>query len=173
MTLNRMSIWWITASERSEGGWHWNNFFAYKGGSHGWGGKDWIKSTSSHRCIRRMKKGDILVAYQTKQGLLGMVTLNSNGYQENTGDPFNMFDISSSPRLMFKQEIPLRAIQLLPHSKPNFGFLNSPMGTAFEVHQKGFDRLLGLVLAYNPTQAKQLAAFLRKTRAKVPYRLSR
>jgi len=163
-----MRYWWVSASEHSGGGWHWDDFFDEPRRML-WGGPKWIRSPLSYKHIRRMRRGDIVVAYQAREGIAGLAVLDSDGYQcEPTGN-FDIFDLAARPVFVAKQRVPLAAVRLLPEADVSFEFLRVLQGTVFEVKARGFDGLLGLLLAFNPGQARRLASFLSKARAKVPY----
>ena len=166
-----MHYWWVSASEHSEGGWHWNRFFGNPRRGGRWGGPEWIRSPLSHKHIRRMRRGDIVVAYQAREGIAGLAVLASDGYQSSTGADFDIFDLAARPIIAVKQRIPLDAVRNLPHSKQSFQFVRVLRGTVFEVRSDGFGRLLGLLLAYNPGQARQMSSFISKAKVPVPYRV--
>ncbi len=166
-----MKSWWVTGSEGSEGGYHWNSYLTSSGGEYEWGGAKWIKSPHSFTCIEEMRKGDVIVAYQASEGILGLGLLSGDGYQEKTEGPYNIFPLSSS-KLRLKEQIPLDAIRALPHARSSFEFLAVLRGSVFKIEKKGFDRLIGLLLAYNPSQHKQIRSFLQKAKAELPYKIA-
>ena len=167
-----MKIWWVIASEYSEGGWHWGIFFRRPSHGKSWGGPEWIRSSLSHTHIRRMRKGDLVIAYQAKEGVAGLAQLASDGYQTRTAGPHDLFDLSSTVMLPLRQVIPLVAIKALPHATSTFEFLRVLRGTVFRVEVKGFQRLVGLLLAYNPEQVRLLSAFLSHSGAPSPFRIT-
>jgi EVE domain len=164
-----MNVWWVTASERSEGGWHWGYFFSRPTQGHDWGGPEWIRSHISFARIRRMRRGDVIIAYQAGEGIVGMATLAEDGDQSSPGSPYDTFHLKAAPIIRLNVPVPFDALKLLPHAPSNFEFVRARRGTVFSVQQKGFSRLLGLLLAFNPTQGAKLGAFLPATRATIPY----
>ena len=157
-----MQYWWVTASERGDRPWHWEEFFENPRPPRNfrWGHN--IQSRSSFKCIEAMAKGDVVVAYQAGEGVLGLATLASEGWQESEGGPYNRFDLDWRPdrflRLQFL--VPLKAIKELPDAKDHFGFVPNPRGTVFEVTSEGFGELLRLALEANPGQSRELRSFL-------------
>src|SRR5712691_1879287 len=165
-----MRYWWVSASQSSEGGWHWGFFFENPRSGKRWGGPAWIRSPLSHKHIRRMRQGDVVIAYQAKEGIAGLALLASDGYQSSTGADYDIFDLAPRPLLRLKQRVPLEAVRILPHSRTTIQFVSVLRGTVFRVEPAGFARILGLLLAFNPGQARQTAAFLLKAKVNVPYR---
>ena len=166
-----MKCWWVSASEHSEGGWHWGYYFSNRAAGNRWGGPDWIRSNLSHKHIRRMRARDVVVAYQAQEGVVGLALLSSDGYQSSTGGDFDMFDLAARPKVALKQCIPLATVRTLPHARQSFQFVRALRGTVFEIKPAGFERLVGLILAFNPGQARQIGSFLSKAKVKVPYRI--
>jgi len=167
-----MRYWWVSASENSEGGWHWGYFFQNPRSGKRWGGPEWIRSTLSHKNIRRIRQGDLVTAYQAKEGIVGLARFASDGYQSTTGADYDMFDLDRQPVLALKLRVPLDTVRMLPHSKTTIQFVRVLRGTVFEVKALGFERIVGLLLTFNPGQARQIATFLSKTKVKLPYRIA-
>jgi len=98
----KANVWLVVASERIKGkqeGWHWDDFFLrrheWSPAEFSWGGYEWIRSPLSLKCIREMKRGDIVVAYQAGEGIVGLCALASDGYEEVPGSgDLNTFDLA-------------------------------------------------------------------------------
>jgi len=116
-----------------------------------------------------MRRGDVIIAYQAGEGIVGMATLAEDGDQSSPGSPYDTFHLKAAPIIRLNVPVPFDALKLLPHAPSNFEFVRARRGTVFSVQRKGFSRLLGLLLAFNPTQGAKLGAFLRATRATIPY----
>lgn len=49
-------------------GWHFESYFRYRGRqAYPMGGREWIRSPSSSACLRRVRRGDLFVCYQTDE----------------------------------------------------------------------------------------------------------
>jgi hypothetical protein len=152
--------WWVVASAAA-GGWHWRDFFrdpAEEGRN--WGGREWIRSPVSWARIREMHRGDIVVAYQAGEGVIGLARLASDGYPEVPGGPCDTFDLAPAPLLLLREPIPLTLIRQIPRARSYFEFLRLHHGTVFRITAEGLAALLRLIRALNPEQAEGLDAFL-------------
>jgi len=158
------NCWWITASERDpEHGWHWDNFLKNPNDPRqpiDWGGPEWIKSSVSFVRIQEMRKGDIIVAYQAGEGIVGFASLASNGYQHIEGGDFDTFDLDPSHTIRFISPIPYPVISQLPEAAEQFEFVKIKQGTVFRVSQMGFDAVVNFALAFNPAQENSIRNFL-------------
>ncbi|WP_448593453.1 hypothetical protein [Thermoflexus hugenholtzii] len=153
--------WWVVASAAASD-WHWRDFFrdpAEEGRN--WGGREWIRSPLSWARIREMRRGDIVVAYQAGEGVIGLARLASDGYPEVPGGPYDTFDLAPAPLLLLHEPIPLALIRQIPGARSHFEFLRLHHGTVFRITPEGLEALLRLIRALNPEQAADLDAFLR------------
>lgn len=152
--------WWVVASA-SAGDWHWRDFFRNPvEEGRNWGGREWIRSPVSWARIREMRKGDIVVAYQAGEGILGLARLASDGYPESPGGPYDTFDLAPSPIVRLEEPIPLFLVRQLPEARRHFEFLRIHHGTVFRITPEGFQALLHLIRALNPQQEPEIQAFL-------------
>jgi len=119
-----------------------------------------IKSRLSHKNIKEMRKGDIIVAYQASEGVVGLVYLDSGGYPGVKGGKYNMFDMKSSPIVRLKQPVPLSAISDLLNAREHFEFVRVRLGTVFKVSPEGFEMIVELMVRHNPKQSKEIYEFL-------------
>ncbi len=153
-------VWWVVASA-SAGRWHWRDFFqnpAEEGQN--WGGREWIRSPVSWARIREMRKGDIVVAYQAGEGIIGLARLASDGYPEVEGGPCDTFDLAPAPIVWLHEPVPLFLVRQIPRARLHFEFLRIHHGTVFRITPEGFEALLRLIRSLNPEQAEELQAFL-------------
>lgn len=161
-----MNYWWIVASENtSDGGWHWDNFFDHsfkKGDVSPWGGADWIRSTSSHKKIKNMRKGDIVVAHQGGEGVLGLIYLADDGKWNKHENQYDSFVLKTSPIVYFDNPIPFKLIKELPDAAQHFEFVKFHQGTVFTMTSEGFKMLTDLAAELNPSQIKEMESFLAK-----------
>jgi len=157
-----MQYWWVTASERGDRPWHWDEFFEEPEAreNYRWGAQ--IQSPSSFKCIEAMAKGDVVVAYQAGKGVVGLAILASEGCRESEGGPYNRFDLRRDRRSFLPLQAPVsyQAVKGLPDTREHFGFVRCTLGTVFKVTPEGFSNLLRLALEANPGQAGKLRSFL-------------
>lgn len=168
MTVHRPRTWWVVASAAASD-WHWRDFFRNPADPEqgvNWGGREWIRSPASWARIREMRQGDIVVAYQAGEGVVGFARLASDGYAEEAGGPYNTFDLAPAPAVGLHEPIPLFWIRQIPRAREHFEFLRFHHGTVFRVSPEGLEALLRLARALNPEQAEELEAF--RTRAPDP-----
>lgn len=159
-----IQYWWVNASNHSTQPWHWRKFFLKPKPKQGYeyGGTNWIKSSTSHNRINNMRKGDIVIAFQTGEGIVGLALLASNGYQSERGGNYDNFKLSSSPTVWLNHLIPYSQIKKLPNASNHIEFAGGvKQGTVFTVDQIGFDKIIELVLKANPDQRKEISVFFR------------
>jgi hypothetical protein len=157
-----IQYWWVNATDQSEQPWHWRNFFEKPRPKQGYeyGGTNWIKSPTSLGRIKNMRKGDIVIAYQAGEGIIGLAFLASNGYQTKRGGNYDNFRISSAPTVWLDHPISYSQIKKLPNAGDNIEFAGGvKQGTVFAVNQTGFGQIIELMLETNPRQRKEISAF--------------
>lgn len=161
-----MNYWWVVANDRDpEHGWHWNRFFSEPlvgGKKYPWGGADWIKSHASQSRIEQMRKGDLVLAYQASQGVVGFVYLATNGFSSELNGRYDSFNLEPSSFVVLNNPIPLSTIRELPSAGEHFEFVNFHQGTVFRSTSEGFAMLLHPVLDENKRQKKEIQRFLSK-----------
>lgn len=118
-----------------------------------------------------MRIGDVVIAYQAREGVSGLARLASDGYQTRSGGAYDLFDLASRPIVSLRQPPPLEVIRKLPHADSSFEFVRMLRGTVFKVAPIGLIRLIALILAFNPTQARQIRSFVSRARLDMPYRI--
>ncbi len=154
-----MKTWWIVANDSpssKKGGWHWKQFFASAlrtSRPYWWGGSDWIRSGPSLALIREMRKGDLIVAYQAKVGIIGFARLASNGYSKHDGSLPDCFDLSTRGAVKLATPIPLSAVRALPDARDDIGFVKFQQSTVHRVSPQGRRRLGLLAGAFDPRVA--------------------
>jgi hypothetical protein len=160
------NFWWVTARKQADRkGWHWDQYFGSRGDpaqAYDWGGPEWIRSPLSFANIKRMRIGDIVVAYQSGEGILGLVRLASAGYQHEVGRHFDTFNLDRRHNIRLGSPIPLQVIRALPNAKQSFQFLKVGRGTVFAIERMGFGRLSRLMTAFNMEIEDQIIHFLSK-----------
>jgi predicted RNA-binding protein with PUA-like domain len=158
----KKQYWWVTASERNpRHRWHWDEFFQHPM-LFDWGGQDWIKSKMSHARIEEMNAGDIIVAYQANEGIVGLACLDSGGYRGNGGRSpyFDTFDLKRKPIVRLDHSVIFRDVRDLPDAKNNFEFCKVKQGTVFRITITGFNQVLHLMMKSNPGKKNAIRAVL-------------
>jgi len=158
--------WWVTASNKNrKRPWHWKEFFEDYDNpeqSYNWGGRNWINSPISFACIEEMREGNIIVAYQAGEGIVGLVLLDSDGYPDKEGGKHNTFNLRPTPHLRLSQPAPYSSIRDLPNAGEHIEFVGATwkQRTVFRISPKGFDMILQSILKFNPHQSGEVQDFL-------------
>ncbi len=165
MHMASFNAWLVVANERIKGkseGWHWDDFFLHRHewapSEFSWGGYEWIRSPLSLKCIREMKRGDIVIAYQANEGILGLCALASGGYEEVPGSgDVNTFDLAPEPALRLKKPVPLARLKGDARTSPLFKQLQGSVFKATEF----WEALKEHILTINPHLDSALKRFER------------
>ena len=158
--------WWITASDKDPShGWNWRQFFEAPYDPKqclDFGGPDWIRSPVSRARVREMCKGDIVVAYQAAEGIVGFVYLASDGYPQAPGGMHDSFDLRSKPTVWLKEPVPFQIVRELPDAREDIEFVRARVkqGTVFRITERGFDGIVKMARSFNPSQAGEIRRFL-------------
>ena len=156
--------WWVIASLKDpKHGWNWQWFFRSPTNTKqnlNWGGPNWIRSTISFKRIRQMREGDIVVAYQAGEGVVGLARLARSGYRSQLDGEFDTFDLCSRPTVWLRNPIPFSIIKVLPQAEGEIEFVKILRGTVFAIEGNGFARLIHLVRAFNPGLNRKIDQFL-------------
>ncbi len=160
-----INYWWITASERNpKQSWHWRYYFENPSdptNHNDFGGPKWIKSKVSFARIKEMCAGDVVVAYQAGEGVVGLAYIASEGYPHVESGNYDTFDLKPKPTVWLDEPIPLELIRELSDAKRNFEFLRVLRGSVFRVSERGFDALIEMIKSFSPAQQKAITRFLR------------
>ncbi len=163
---NVIQYWWVTASDKNRvHPWHWRQFFEDSDNPaqrYDWGGPDWINSWVSFARIREMRAGDVVVAYQADEGVVGLVYLASPGYQHFDEGNYDTFDLASTPHAWLTQPVPYQVIRDLPGARKHIEFVGAKVkrGTVFRISPTGFKMILRLILDFNPNHRGEVGDFL-------------
>ena len=154
----RPRSWWVSASMTPAGvGWHWKSYFRNPTRDClRWGGPKWIQSDVSRARIEQMRAGDFVICYQARDGITGIAQLKSNGYKARGSGHYDMFDLRRSPSIWLENPVPLKVVRAIPRAADIFEFVRGTRGTVFSVEPGGFERILGLGIAFNPELSSQL-----------------
>jgi hypothetical protein len=74
-------------SSQSAGGWHFDQYFGYRGRKpQDMGGREWIRSPQSWARLRRVRRGDLFVCFQSdERRIYGLARAASDGYESLAG----------------------------------------------------------------------------------------
>jgi hypothetical protein len=151
--------WWVIAQAKR--GVFWKDFLDNHDPKRDntWGGPTWIKAARPIKLIEHMHKGDIVVAYQAGEGVVGLAYLETDGYQGRT-KRYDSFDLKRTPTVWLDELVPLGEIRRLPNAKRDIEFLRILRGGVFGITPRGFKKILDLILKYNPKQITEINRFL-------------
>lgn len=152
-----MNYWWITTNE-----WHWSNFFGNPE-EYDWGGADWIKSSLSRLHVKEMRLNDLIVAYQAKEGIIGLAYLAADGNRSK-----HSFMLKAAPVVYLNQTVPLNVIRKFPDVEEHIEFLRILRGTVFYISLQGFRMILSAILESNREQKKEVNSFLKYSKTQKP-----
>lgn len=108
-----------------------------------------------------MRRGQLVAAYQTTQGICGFTRLASPGTMDSTN--FNVFDlVAGTNAVRLKEPIPFAIIRRLPNAESNFDAVRFPKGTVHRVSADGLKQLLALAIAFNPLESRKLLRLMPK-----------
>lgn len=144
-------------------GWHFDQYFRYRGAkAHNMGGEGWIKSPVSWGHLRRVRKGDLFVCYQSdERRIYGLARAASDGYEQLPGSgQFNCIDFA--PRgLRLRNPLDVTA----PRHRPVFAHVRAfTVPSRGTIHPLAADErkfVLDSIIAENPQQAGEIRAWLR------------
>lgn len=159
-----MNTWWVTANDNPagrNGGWHWDQFLRPRRPrkkAYWWGGPEWIRSPQSRALIAKMRRGDLVVAFQSSVGVVGFARLATDGYPADGSEGADCFDLKPSGSLRLASPVPFSVVRTLPAADEHFGFVKFHQGTVFRVSREGRRRLGLLAAAFNPRLARRCAA---------------
>jgi len=153
--------WWVTANEKNRNHpWHWERFFQGVNEDFDFGGSDCVKSRLSLARIKNMRAGDIVVAYQANEGIVGLAYLSSDGYQDDDDGVYNDFNLAPTPIVWLTKPIPLKVVRRLPDAKKHVEFVKISRGTVTSISRKGFDMILKSILRLNAQVKSRIHKFL-------------
>ena len=163
--MAKPNSWWIVASKKDPlHGWHWDTYFNDPHDPDNrvdWGGPDWIRSAVSFARIQDMRKGDVVVAYQAGEGVLGLATLGSDGYEHPESGKYDSFDLAEHPTIRLRMPVPYEVIRDAPEARENIEFVRiAKQGTVYGLTAQGFIDIVELMKQFNPSQADQINAFI-------------
>lgn len=161
-----MRVWVYKVNSRRPGrftGWHYDQYFRYRGRRpYEMGGRDWIRSPLSWQRLRRVRRGDLFVCYQSdERRIYGLARAASDGYESLPGA--GVFDsIDFAPRgLRLRHPVSVNrppACQVFQHIR---AFTVPSRGTVHALAADEWHALLQQLLAANSSQRAALRRFAR------------
>jgi len=152
-------VWLVVASDRDPShGWHWRGLFlgpSLAGGYMRWGGSDWIRSPLSRRRISEMAQGDLVLAYQAGEGIVGLARLASDGYSSSVAGEFDSFNIALSPKIRLDCPLPFRVMSDIPLAR-RCEFVRVKRGTVFQVTFSEFRALVEVIFLLNVNRIDEI-----------------
>lgn len=144
-------------------GWHFEQYFRSRGQrAYEMGGRDWIRSPLSWARLRRVRRGDLFVCYQSdERKIYGLARAASSGYESLPGSGiFDSVDFVA-PRLggSLRLENPVDVRhQLFRHLR---AFAVPSRGTIHALAADELRALLRELIASNPAQGAALRGFVK------------
>jgi hypothetical protein len=159
-----MRAWVYKVNSKRPGrftGWHFDQYFRYRGRQpFDMGGRDWIRSPLSWQCLRRVRRGDLFICYQSdERKIYGLAGAASPGYESLPGS--GLFDsVDFAPPklrggLRLANPVDVRG-PLFRHIR---AFTVPSRGTIHPVAADELRALLGELVAANPAQKNQILSF--------------
>jgi hypothetical protein len=138
-------------------GWHFKQFFRYRGRHpYDMGGRDWIRSPMSWARLRRVRRGDLFVCYQSdERRIYGLARTASAGYESLPGSGcFDSVDFVPCG-LRLQAPVDVRG-PLFRHIR---AFTVPSRGTIHALAADELRALLKELIAANPAQRQPILAF--------------
>lgn len=168
-----MRAWVYKVNSRRPGpltGWHFDSYFRYRGRKrYEMGGEGWIRSPLSWAHLKKVRKGDLFVCYQSdERRIYGLARAASDGYEHLPGSGhFNCIDFAP---------VGLRLRNPLAVSAPAYravfahvrAFTVPSRGTIHPLAADEFRYVLRSMLAENPEQSEAIRAWLRRGQKSPP-----
>ncbi len=151
-----MRTWVYKINARLTGG-HCDNYFRYRGRRpYEMGGTDWIRSPQSRTHLRRVRRGDIFICYQTdERRIYGLGRAFTRGYESLPGSGrFDSVDFYANG---------LRLVNPVDVRQPVFrhigAFAARSRGTIHPLATDEWRAMLARLIAANPKQKRAILAF--------------
>ena len=162
-----MRAWVYKVNARRPGsltGWHFDHYFRYRGRKpYEMGGGGWIRSPLSWAHLKRVRKGDLFVCYQSDQRrIYGLARAAGDGYEELPGSgEYNCIDLA--PRgLRLNKPVNVTAPAYRAVFAHVRAFTVPSRGTIHRLVADEFRYLLRALLAENPEQCQAIRTWLRR-----------
>lgn len=164
-----MRAWVYKVNSRRPGpltGWHFDSYFCDRGTRpYEMGGEGWIRSPHSWAHLKRVRRGDLFICYQSdERRIYGLARAAGTGYEAAPGSgQVNCIDFA--PR-GFRLQHPLAVAA--PQHRPVFAHIGAftvpSRGTIHPLAADEWRCVWRAILAENPEQKAALRAWLAKSR---------
>ncbi len=154
-------------------GWHFDRFFRYRGQSpYGMGGEGWIRSPLSWAHLKRVRRGDLFLCYQSdERRIYGLARAAGAGYEDPRGRRLGRYapggrssrtnSIDFAPRgLRLRNPLPVAAPghrELFSHVR---AFTVPSRGTIHPLAADELRPVLRAIVAANPAQRAAIRVFV-------------
>ena len=165
-----MRVWVYKVNSRRPGkftGWHFDQYFhARRRRACDMGGRDWIRSAQSWQRLRRARRGDLFVCYQSdERRIYGLARAATDGFESLPGsgryDSVDFVPPARGGALRLKNLVDVR--------RPVFRLLRAfavpSRGTIHALAADEWRALLREILACNPEQRRSIQSFVRRRSA--------
>ena len=115
-----------------------------------------------------MSKGDVVVAYQANEGVVGLARLASGGYRSAETRNYDTFNLRHRQTIWLQNLVPYSVIRILPEVGDEIEFVKIKQGTVFAIERVGFTRILHLIRAFNPGLEGKIDRFLASSNLNSP-----
>jgi hypothetical protein len=160
-----MRIWVYKVNSRRPGkftGWHFDEYFRSRARrACEMGGREWIRSPQSWQRLRRVRRGDLFVCYQSdERKIYGLARAAAAGYESLAGSGYyDSVDFVPPAR-----GGALRLKNLVDVHRPVFRYLRAfavpSRGTIHALAADEWRALLGELLACNPEKRRSIQSFI-------------
>lgn len=170
-----MNAWVYKVNSRRPGaftGWHFDRYFrSHRRAPQSMGGREWIRSPQSWARLRRVRRGDLFLCYQSdERKLYGLARAAGAGYESLPGS--GIFDsVDFQPRgLRLRTPVPVTH----PAARGVFqhvgAFIVPSRGTIHPLRRDELRAILRALAEFNPSQRNAIERFVQ---AKKYARISR
>lgn len=145
-------------------GWHFDQYFRYRGRqAYDMGGREWIRSPMSWQRLRRVRRGDLFVCYQSdERKIYGLARAASAGYESLPGSGvFDSVDFAPGG-LRLRNPVDVQhpgAREIFRHIR---AFTVPSRGTIHALAADELRALLRQLIAFNSAQRRAILNFAKK-----------
>jgi hypothetical protein len=153
-------------SSQSAGGWHFDQYFGYRGRQpYNMGGREWIRSPQSWARLKRVRRGDLFICFQSdERRIYGLARAATDGYESLEGSGrFDSVDFQPPCNGAVRLENPVRVTapevrHIFQHIR---AFTVPSRGTIHALARDELRALLRVLAESNPRQLHQIRRMAR------------
>jgi len=160
-----MNAWVYKVNSRhfaAAGGWHFDRYFgSSRRGPYGMGGRRWIRSPQSWAHIRRIRRSDLFLCYQSdERKIYGLARSAGPGYESlQDSGVFDSVDFAPGG-LRFAVPIPVAHGGTRDVFRNISAFTVPSRGTIHPVRPDELRAIVAIAARWNPTQRKAIRRFI-------------